>query len=106
VTDWSGQFTVARIQDGEAVWETVREASAREPIGPPVRVTPRQWRILRFLTEFQREHVGMPTFAQIAAGVGFETRSAVEYQLDQLEAQGLLWRARGRRGAIVLNTTL
>jgi SOS-response transcriptional repressor LexA len=103
--DWSGQFTVARIVGGAAQWETLSEAQAREPI-VPVRVTPRQWQILRFLSDFKREHVGMPTFAQIAAGVGFETRSGVGYQLDLLEAQGLLWRARGRYGAIVLNVTL
>jgi SOS-response transcriptional repressor LexA len=105
MTGWTGRFTLARIEDGEAMWETLREAQAREPI-VPVRVTPRQLQILRFLTAFQREHVGMPTFAQIAAGVGFETRSAVGYQLDQLEALGLVWRARERYGAIVLNTTL
>jgi DNA-binding MarR family transcriptional regulator len=102
MTDWTGQFTVARVENGEAVWETLREAEAREPI-VPVSVTPRQWRILRFLADYRREHSGMPTFAQIGSAVGLKSRGAVSYQLDLLEAKGLLWRARGRYTAIVLN---
>lgn len=105
MSDWTGQLTVARVVDGEAVWETLREAQVREPI-VPIRVSPRQWRILRFVAAYRREHNGMPSFSQIAAAVGLSGGSAVSYQLDLLEAKGLIWRARGRSSAIVLNVSL
>ncbi len=105
MSGWTGQFTVARVEDGEAIWETLREAQAREPI-VPVRVTPRQWRILRFVAAYRREHSGMPSFSQIASAVGLSGGGAVSYQLDLLEAKGLIWRARGRYSAIVLNVSL
>ncbi len=105
MSDWTGQFTLGRVEQGEVSWETLRQAEARAPI-VPVRVTPRQWRVLRFLAAYRRQHNGMPSFAQIGAEVGLKSRGAVSYQLDQLEAKGLIWRARGRYSAIVLNVSL
>lgn len=72
----------------------------------PVRVTFRQRRILWFITAYRREHNGMPSFSQIASAVGLRGNSAVSYQLDLLEAKGLIWRAPGRYSALVLNVRL
>lgn len=104
MSDWTGRFTVARIVDGGAVWETLSEAAERGPI-EPVRVTPRQLQILRFIARFRREHAGAPTYAEIGAAVGISARSGVSYQLDQLEAHGLIQRARRRYSTIRLNVT-
>lgn len=105
MNEWAGQLTIAQVVDGQAVWETLSQAETRPSI-EPVRVTPRQWAILRFLAEYRREHSGMPTYAEIAAAAGMAARSGVQYQLDQLEAKGLLERGRGRYAAIRLNVLL
>lgn len=105
MSEWADRLTIARVVDGQAVWETLSQAEARPAI-EPVRVTPRQWAILRFLAEYRRQHNGMPTYAEIAAAAGMTARSGVQYQLDQLEAKGLLERGRGRYAAIRLNVAL
>ena len=105
MNDWTGQLTLARVDGGEVIWETLRQAEDRAPIAP-VRVTPRQWQILRFLSAYRREHSGMPSYAQIAAAVDLRARSGVMYQLNLLEAKGLIERDRGRFSAIRLNVTL
>lgn len=105
MSEWAGQFTLARVVDGQAVWETLSQAEARPSIDP-VRVTPRQWAILRFLADYRREHNGMPTYAEIAAAAGLKARSGVQYQLNLLESKGLLERGHGRYSAIRLNVCL
>lgn len=105
MSDWTGMITVARIEDGRAVWETLSQAESRAPI-ESVRVTTRQAAILAFLARWHREHSGMPSYAEIAAAVGMVARSGVQYQLDQLVAKGLVERGRGRYGAIRLNVVV
>ncbi len=104
MSDWTGQWTVARVVDGEAVWETLRQAEAREPI-VPVGVSIRQLEILRFLAAYKREHAGMPSLSQISAAVRL-SRNGVVYQLNALEAKGLISRARRHFSAIVLNVSI
>lgn len=100
-----GFYTVATVEDGEARWETLSQALAREPI-QPVAVSPRQRRILFFLAQYHRQHQLSPSYEEIRRAVGFHHRSAVSYQMAQLVAKGLVEHYPNRTLGITLNVTL
>jgi SOS-response transcriptional repressor LexA len=105
MNDWTGTLTLAHVVDGQVIWETLKQAEARAPI-VPVKVSPRQLRILRFVAAYRRERGRIPSYAEIASAVELKSRGAVAYQLDLLEAKGLIQRVRGRASAITLNVTV
>ena len=47
-------------------------------------------RVLRFLTEFQREHGMSPTARELAGGLGYSSSSVAQYRLDSLLQRGLV----------------
>lgn len=68
-------------------------------------LTAREQDVLSFLEAFLREHGGMaPSFAQIAAGCGFASKSRIASYLDSLERAGRIRRLRDRVRAIEIVT--
>ncbi|MFD4509813.1 MarR family transcriptional regulator [Streptomyces sp. NPDC058457] len=74
-------------------------------VSPPRGLSSRQLQILNFLRKVSAEQGFPPTIREIAKAVGLRSGSSVSYQLDRLEARGLIDRANGRfRGRVLAGT--
>jgi repressor LexA len=72
------------------------------PVAPLLTV--RQRRILDFIRSHVTEHGYCPTYDEIAAACGLQSKSAVMYQLGQLQQAGWIRRSPNRVRAIqILN---
>lgn len=96
------EFELARVESGRASWLGPRQGELIEP----VRVTPRQWAILKFIAAYQREEGMSPTLDEIAGAVWLANRGAAGYQVNQLVAKGLISRPARSKRALVLNVKL
>lgn len=67
-------------------------------------MTEPQARVLRCIQDFTAVHGHSPTFAQIAAELGFKSKSSVHRAVVALTDQGLLQRHPGARGGVDLVT--
>lgn len=66
-------------------------------------MTPRQRNLLRFIERFLADHDGTsPSFAEMTAGLGLASKSAIHRLLPELEAQGHIIRRRRHARAIEL----
>ena len=59
---------------------------------PPL--TPRQQRVLDFLEAYAAEHQRSPTFAEMAAGLGYADKKSITQYLQALERKGYVRRQR------------
>lgn len=57
-----------------------------------MKLRPRQQQMLDFIRRYRREHGYPPTLREIGAAVGISSTSVVNYNLERLEAMGLLVR--------------
>jgi repressor LexA len=65
-------------------------------------LTTKQTALLNYLRfYFERNHYA-PTYEEIRVGMGWSTKSLVDYQLTQLEAAGYITRTRHTPRAILL----
>ena len=60
----------------------------------------RQKQIQHFLISFERRYGFAPSINEIALGCGFQSDSAVKYQLEQLEVKGYIERLDRKARAI------
>lgn len=67
-----------------------RDVPSPEPSEVPMRLTPRQERIVGFIAETVRERGYPPTVREIGEAVGLTSSSSVHAQLATLERRGLL----------------
>lgn len=103
--------TIRRLQARNIVLEAEVERlkaqlAAKEP--KATGLTPKQRKLLDFIAGYQRDHRGdSPSFAEMAAGIGVATKSAVHRLLEGMEERGAIVRDRRRARAIrVLSATI
>ena len=61
-------------------------------------LTPKQHKVLKYLKSYHSKHEYMPSYREIAEGLGFKSTNSVFHLLNKLDAKGHIKRFRENGG--------